>query len=94
MISSGTFPAGRGRTAVRTLVFALLLAAPAGALAQDVPRCREVRPGFVECDETRVTASAPESFVLLSRSRVRHELPALRRDLVREVPRTVRRSPF
>ncbi|MCA9604378.1 MAG: hypothetical protein KC619_02215 [Myxococcales bacterium] len=79
---------------MRTLLFALLLAAPAGALAQDVPQCREVRPGLVECSETRVTASAPQSFVLLSRSRVRHDLPPLRRDLVHEVPRTVRRAPF
>ncbi len=81
---------------MRTLLLSLFfLAAPASdALAQDTPRCRAVRPGFVECDETRVTASVPESFVVLTRARVRHDLPPLRRDLVREVARTVRRSPF
>ncbi|MBX3269530.1 MAG: hypothetical protein KF729_04685 [Sandaracinaceae bacterium] len=80
---------------MRTLVCLILLAVPAsGALAQDVPRCHERRPGYVECEETRVTGAAPDSFLLLSRSRVGHDPPALRRDLLREVRRSVRRAPF
>ena len=80
---------------MRTLVLSLLLAVPAsGAFAQDVPRCQERRPGYVECEETRVSGAVPDSFLLLARSRVGHDPPPLWRDLVREVRRSVRRAPF
>ncbi|MCB9597715.1 MAG: hypothetical protein H6719_33670 [Sandaracinaceae bacterium] len=80
---------------MRIVCLVALLSLPAGAaLAQDTPTCREVRPGYMECGETHVTASVPSSFLLLSRSRARHDLPPLRRDLVSEVRRTVRGAPF
>lgn len=69
-----------------------LLAAPAAA--QDTPRCHQVRPGLLRCDEIVVEGRGPAGFVLLPRSRFEWEPPPLRREATREVPRTVRREPF
>lgn len=69
-----------------------LLAAPAAA--QDTPQCREIRPGLLRCDDIVVEGRGPAGFVVLPRSRAHWEPPPLRRDLHREVPRTVRREPF
>ncbi|HJL14023.1 MAG TPA: hypothetical protein RMH99_00135 [Sandaracinaceae bacterium LLY-WYZ-13_1] len=85
------------RTIVRLSLASLLaagaLAAPAAA--QDDPTCREVRPGLVRCTETNVHGRQPAGWVLLGRSRVRWEPPALeRRDARGAVVRSVRRAPF
>ena len=77
---------------------ALTLSVPLGAgvaSAQDQASCRTVRPGLVQCTETRVYGRQPRTFYLLSRTRDTYELPELRRhDSVRDVRRSVRRAPF
>ena len=56
--------------------------------------CRQVSPGHLECGEMRIVGRSPSAFYLLSRTRPLYELPPLRRDLAREVRRSVRRTPF
>ncbi len=79
---------------IPTLMLLAGLVIPSGATAQDVGECRQVRPGRIECSPVRVVGRTPGSFYLLSRSRVRYEPPPLRRELVGEVRRSVRRGPF
>jgi len=81
---------------MRPLLLIAALTFSAGlASAQDTPgACRQVRPGRVECAPINVVGHTPNSFYLLSRSRVEYRPPTLRRELVGEVRRSVRRSPF
>lgn len=80
-------------------VGALMLALSAPALAQDTdpPQCERVmvngRPEIV-CREITIEGSSPRPYLLLGRSRDRHDPPPLRRQLAPEIPRTVRRTPF
>lgn len=84
------------RTLLLTAALTLLpaaLAAPQVA-AQDEPQCREVRPGLLQCTEIVIEGRGPSGFYVLTRSQLGWEPPPLRRELHREVARTVRRAPF
>jgi hypothetical protein len=85
------------RSAGLFLALALVGASTTAIAQDDGPRCeRRVRDGRVEivCGETHIEGSSPRPYVLLGRSRDRHDAPTLDRELAREIPRTVRRSPF
>ena len=71
------------------------LASPAAA--QDDVECHEVRPGQIQCGTQTIYGRrhGPQGALLIPRARERYEAPPLvRRDLPREVRRSVRRTPF
>lgn len=82
------------RILIALALFAIPLAAGV-ASAQEGPVCHAVRPGLIECTVTEVYGRGPRTFYLLSRTRDVYEPPELRRrDMTREVGRSVRRAPF
>ncbi len=80
-----------------TLVAALALGVAAPASAQDDDEsCHWDRSSrTMVCGVVDVEGrGSPSAFMLLGRTRDRHDARPLERELVREIPRTVRHAPF
>jgi hypothetical protein len=86
-----------GRSSLRWLCVAGLLAFAAGASAQGKAQAKKAKgPRVIQLEEIRIEGRVqkPNAFYILNRSNLGYEIVDLRTSFVNEVVRSVRKKPF